>query len=100
MVPSDKIIVRSTNAGCFIGTPTSTDLPNGIVVLTGTRRLWYWDGAATLSELATKGTSKPTNCKFPAPTEGEHTILGVCEIIPVTAVAKESIDKVKPWTMH
>lgn len=94
----DHVVIRASSAGCFAGILQSVD--GDIVVLTEARRLWYWDGAASLSELATKGVSKPSTCKFPAATEGEHTILGVCEIIPQTAESVESIGKVKPWSQH
>ena len=90
------VMVRSSDAGVFYGTLLSRDGTE--VTLINARRVWYWDGAATLSELATNGTSKPQNCKFPAPTSGEHVVLGVCEVIEVTDSAKESLDSVKVWS--
>ena len=51
------VIIRSQNAGCFAGNLESRD--GDTVVLTESRRLWYWAGAASLSQLATEGTSKP-----------------------------------------
>ena len=57
------VIVRTYSAGVFAGNLESR---NGReVVLRSARRIWYWDGAATLSQLAMEGTSKPENCKFP-----------------------------------
>ena len=64
MKNGDYVMVRTYSAGVFAGTLESRDGKE--VVLKDARRIWYWDGAASLSELATKGTSKPTNCKFPA----------------------------------
>lgn len=90
------VMVRSVNAGVFYGKIYSRD--GDTVVLKNARRVWYWDGAATLSELATRGTSKPENCRFPAPTKGKHTVLGICEIIPVTPKALETLEKVSIWT--
>lgn len=95
--PSDVVMVRSANAGVFYGNLVSRD--GDEVTLTNARRVYYWNGAATLSELATTGTSKPKDCKFPAPTSGEHLILGVCEVIPVTAEALAVLDKVPVWSM-
>ena len=55
-----KVMVRSTNAGVFYGKLVSRD--GDTVVLKDSRRVWYWAGAATLSELANRGTSKPEEC--------------------------------------
>ena len=66
------------------------------VQLTNCRRIWYWDGAASISQLAIDGTSKPNDCKFPAPVK-EITILDVIEIIPCTEKAEASIKAVREW---
>lgn len=91
-----KVMVRSANAGVFYGTLVKRE--GDTVVLKDSRRVWYWEGAATLSELANSGTSKPDSCKFPAPIIGKHTILGVCEIIEMTPEAVASLDAVPVWT--
>ena len=88
------VIIRSTNAGCFYGQLVSRDRDE--VVLNQCRRLWYWAGAASLSQLATEGTSRPKDCKFPPATQN-HTVLGVIEVIPVTDTARDSIEGVSPW---
>ncbi len=87
-------MVRTKNAGVFAGTVQK--LKGGKVLLTNARRIWYWAGAASLSQLATEGTSKPTDCKFPAPV-AEVMLRGVIEIIPITDEAAESIASVLPW---
>ena len=58
-------MVRTYSAGVFAGTLKSRDGKE--VVLNDARRIWFWDGAASLSQLATEGTTKPQNCKFPGP---------------------------------
>lgn len=88
------VIIRSTNAGCFAGSLESRD--GDAVVLTDARRLWYWAGAASLSQLAVEGTSRPKDCKFP-PAVSRHEILGVIEILDVTKAARASIEGVAPW---
>jgi len=93
---TDVVMVRSTDAGVFYGNLVSRD--GDEVTLTNARRCWYWNGAATLSELATQGPGKPKECKFPGPTEGEHLILGVSEVLPVTARALAALDAVPVWT--
>jgi len=92
----DIVMVRSANAGVLYGRFVSRE--GDVVTLTEARRVWYWAGAATLSELSTRGTSNPAACKFPAPTSGEHVILGVCEVIPVTPQALATLDAVPVWT--
>lgn len=88
-------MVRSRAAGVFLG---RIETKNGDeVALTDARRIWYWDGAASLSQLATVGTSKPENCKFPAPV-AEVLVAGVIEIIPATETAIRSISAVPQWT--
>ena len=61
------------------------------------RRLWYWDGAASLSELAMRGTKKPKQCKFPVAVD-RVVLLGVIEVLDVTAQAEASISAVPEWT--
>ena len=90
------VMIRSGQAGVFYGELVSRD--GDEVVLRHARRCWYWAGAATLSELATRGPGKPQSCKFPAPTEGEHTILNVIEVIEVTDEARERLDAVPVWS--
>ena len=89
-------MVRTYSAGVFIGTVAERDGKE--VTLTNARRIWYWDGAATLSQLATEGTSKPGNCKFPAPV-AEVVLTEVIELIPATEAAIASIAAVPEWKM-
>lgn len=91
---NQKYIIRCDRAGVFYAEikerrGSEADLVNA-------RRLWYWDGAASLSQLATEGVKAPKNCKFTV-TVPEMTVLGVIEIIPCTKAAVESIDGVAEW---
>src|SRR3990167_8991073 len=91
----DYVIVRTRSAGVFAGVLKQTDFKS-TVTLSNARRLWYWEGAATLSELSQKGVSKPDKCKFPQ--EVPYVFLPeVIEILPVSDVAQESIRKVFVW---
>lgn len=92
------ILIRADRAGVFVGNLISRT-PTGAtetVVLSNCRRIFYWDGAASISQLALTGPSKPKNCKFPAPVDN-HTVLGVIEILPVTEAAKKAIEAVQVW---
>lgn len=89
-----KVIIRADRAGLFFGTLKEK---NGTeVTLTDCRRLWYWDGAASLSQLAVDGTNNPNDCKFTV-TVPEIIITGVIEIIPCSDKAILSIEGVKEW---
>lgn len=89
-----KVIVRGDRSGVFFGTLVEK---NGREVkLTDCRRLWRWDGAASISQLAVDGTVAPENCNFPTPVS-EIEILDVIEIIPCTEKAIKSIENVPVW---
>jgi hypothetical protein len=90
----DYVIVRTYSAGVFAGELKSR---NGKEVeLLNARRLWSWAGAASLSQMAMEGTSKPNDCKFPC--EVSSVILTeAIEILPCTEKSKNSIKGVKIW---
>lgn len=90
------VIVRTYSAGVFAGYLKSRKGKEGVML--HSRRLWYWEGAASLSQLAVDGVSKPEKCKFPCEIEGEHELTEIIEVIPCTKKAQESIDSVPVWT--
>lgn len=90
-------IIRTKSAGVFAGELESIEGTHAVIL--NARRLWYWDGAASLSELATKGTSKPTKCKFPCPV-ARIEVIEVIEILSVTEAARSSIESVPEWSAH
>jgi len=87
-------IVRTYSAGVFAGYVESRIGQE--VVMVKARRLFYWDGASSLSQLAMEGVSRPQNCKFPCEVERVE-LLQVIEILDCTEKAKESIAKVIVW---
>lgn len=83
--------------GVFAGT-LLTESTETVKVLKGARRIWYWAGAASLSQLAMEGTTKPKDCKFPCEVDRvELTSPQGFEILDVTDKARESISSVKVW---
>lgn len=66
------------------------------VVMTQVRRLWHWDGASSISQLAQFGTVNPENCKFTV-TIDECIVLDAIEIDKCTDVAVKSIKGVAEW---
>jgi hypothetical protein len=100
MGTKDKyVIVRTYAMGVFAGELDAQESTETKKVLKNARRLWYWDGAASLSELATRGTSKPKTCKFPAEVPRvELTSPNGFEVLDVSDQARESIGGVAVWT--
>ena len=90
----DYFIVRTYSAGVFAGYIEKREGQE--VKMLHARRLWYWGGAASLSQLAMEGVSKPKACKFPC--EVTRIVLTqVIEILECTQKAKESIASVPVW---
>lgn len=89
-----KVIVRGDRSGVFFGTLVRKEGQE--VELSKCRRLWYWDGAASISQLALSGTTEPRNCKFTV-TVDNIVILDAIEIIICTPEAIASIEAVEEW---
>ena len=87
-------IVRGDRSGVFAGNIKER---NGReVTMSDVRRLWYWEGACSISQLALDGTTKPNECKFTVALD-EITLLDAIEIIPCTDKAEKSIRSVAEW---
>ncbi len=87
-------MVRAETAGVFYGTVSK--IQGSEIIIDKARRVWYWEGAASLSQLATDGTSKPENCRFPCVVSQVY-LDKVCEIIPMTDKAILSLNGVSVW---
>lgn len=88
------VIVRCREAGVHAGVLVSRK--GREVILSDSRRIWYWDGAASLSQLSVDGASNPQNCKFTVPV-GRIELLEACEIIDCTARAEKMIRTCPAW---
>ena len=94
VVNDDYVIIRTRSAGVFAGLLVKR---NGQEAeMKNARRLWYWSGAASLSQLAIDGVSDPVNCKFPCEVPS-ITVMEVIEVIPCTVKAMSSIRGVGIW---
>jgi len=96
MTGKKYVIVRTYSAGVFAGTLESRKGQE--VVLSNARRLWYWKGAASLSQLAVDGVTCPLECKFPVAVPRVE-LLQASEILDVSAKAKKCIEGVPVWQM-
>ncbi len=94
-VDGKYFIVRTYSAGVFAGEIESKDGKS--VVMTNARRLWYWTGAASLSQLAVEGTNNPGQCKFPVAVPRVELTEAI-EILDVTAKARKSLEGVAVWS--
>ena len=91
---NNKFIVRCDRSGVFYGEIESR---NGReVTMTNVRQIWCWHGAAALPQLASEGTSRPSDCKFTV-TLDELTVLDCIEYIPCSDKAVKSLDSVQEW---
>lgn len=64
--------------------------------MTNVRKLWYWDGACAVEQLAMEGTKKPGSCQFTV-TVPEMELMGVIQVLPCTEAAAASIEAVREW---
>ena len=88
------VIVRTYSAGVFAGYLKSRNGKE--VTLLKARRLWYWSGAASLSQLSVDGSSDESSCKFPCEVESIELTEAI-EILPCTEKSRLSIKKVSVW---
>lgn len=93
-----KVIIRSYGAGVFFGTLNGVENceDKWTVELLNCRRLWYWSGACSITQLAVDGTKNPAECKFTL-TEPSIVVSSVIEIHACSEQAINSIEGVKEW---
>lgn len=90
----DYYIVRGDRSGVFFGNIKERNGQE--VLMTNVRRLWYWAGACSISQLAVDGTASPSQCKFTV-TVDELFVLDAIEIDKCTEKAIKSIKEVAEW---
>ena len=90
----DFKIIRTYSAGVFAGYVESRKSKEAVI--RDAIRIWYWSGAASLSQLAVDGTNSPTNCKFAIPVD-KIELTEVIELLDVTQKAKDNILSVPSW---
>ena len=89
-----KVIIRGDRSGVFFGTLESRT--GREVKLSDCRRLWYWSGAASISQIAASGVNNPESCKFTV-VVAEIEILDAIEVISCLEAAVKSIESVPVW---
>lgn len=87
-------VVRCAQAGVFFGQIKERN--GNEVTMTNARKLWYWDGACAVEQLAVDGTKKPGDCKFTVMVS-EMVLTGVIQILACTDKAAKSLAAVGVW---
>lgn len=80
------VVVRTYSAGVHVGTLGQQDGKQ--VTLTDARRIWSWNGANTLHEIALGGVGKGSRISEPV---GEIELTEAIEIIAATEDARASL---------
>lgn len=87
-------IVRGDRSGVFFGQVAAR---NGQEVeLRNVRKLWYWDGACAVEQLAVDGVTAPANCKFTVVVP-EMTITDAIQIVACSERAVKALSGVRVW---
>jgi hypothetical protein len=91
------VIIRTCSAGVHFGIlETKEYTPAGtIVLLSDAQRVYYWSGAASLSQMANDGVKNPLHCKFSQVVKSIELI--AIEIIETTEIAEKNLREVKIW---
>lgn len=87
-------IIRTSSAGVFAGYLKERNGKEAVVLKA--RRLWYWSGAASLSQLAVDGVSNPKGCKFPCEVDRVE-LMEVIEVLDCSEKARKCIAAVAIW---
>lgn len=87
-------IVRTDRAGVFFG--KIKEASHDEVTMTDVRKLWHWDGACAVEQIALEGVKKPNNCNFTVVVP-EMVVFDPIQVIPCTDEAAEILSKVAVW---
>lgn len=90
----DFVLVRTHSAGVHFG--YLKEKIGNEVVLINSRRIWYWKGAASLSQIALEGIKCPNESKISVAIPKNH-LFGVIEIMDITKEAEKSLNNINEW---
>lgn len=94
--PNDpqRYIVRCDKAGVFFGEIAGRN--GNDVIMKNVRKLWYWEGACAVEELALHGVLYPNECHFTVWIP-EMIVTEPAQIIPCSDQATISLGSVPTW---
>ncbi|MBL0317152.1 MAG: hypothetical protein IPP69_15845 [Flavobacteriales bacterium] len=95
--PNQFYIIRADKAGVFLAKIESIE--GDTIVCNSLRRLYYWEGALDVTQIAAHGVDRPQSCKFSTQLAitDKSTIFNAIEFHPASDKAIESINSVKEW---
>lgn len=94
IIKDQYYIVRTNRAGVFFG--KIEERTANEITMTDVRKIWHWDGACAVEQLALDGTKRPSECKFTVSVP-EMIIAEPIQIIPCTEKATKSLAWVAVW---
>ena len=89
-----KVIARGKNSGVLFGTLVEQE--GQVVALENARKIYYWDGACAIEQIAKDGVTNPRSCKITVSVD-ESTMLDCNQLIPCTEKASKCIESVSVW---
>jgi hypothetical protein len=90
----DYVILRTYSAGVHAGYLKERNGKEG--TLLHSRRIWYWEGAASLSQLSQEGSKLPDQCKFPCEIP-KLELTEIIEVIYCSEMARKFIQELPAW---
>ncbi len=90
----EYVLIRTYSAGVHVGYLKERNGQE--VTLINSRRIWKWDGAATLSQIAMEGCKNPPECKISMCVD-KIILTQAIEIISTTKRCKDFLDNVEEW---
>ena len=89
-----RVVVRTYSAGVHFG--TLVEHKGKEVLLKDSRRIWYWSGACSLSQVATEGSKSLSSCKI-AVSVPELYLSEAIELLPMSKAANEQLTGAPEW---
>ena len=87
------VIVRTYASGVHFAALKEFDAKNNAAILSGSVRIWSWQGAFTLSEVANNGIKSGKLSE----SINEMFVTQVIELIPCAQKAIDSLNAIKPY---
>ena len=88
------VMVRTYSAGVHFGVLVEKDGQEAL--LSESQRVHYWDGACSLSQLATEGSKQGSSCRISVKVP-EILLNRVIEVIPMTDSAIKNLQGIEIW---
>lgn len=88
------VIVRCNRAGVFFAELADFDAVTRQAELRNCRRIYYWDGAASISQIAMDGVNNASELTVTVPS---MIVMEVIELLPCSENATRILKNIKEW---